>query len=128
MFCKEQVWKDFYIAHVNAIDAIEEKNLEETILESPDADLTKLLDVRDSEWTEKVEDELKKNLAIAKRRLEDINQANEPLVLVSRAYEALYSINTDSDSFLDCAVDEKLQQISHLAYEYRKIIKKALKQ
>ena len=127
IFCRKSVWEDFYRAHLNAVDALEEKSLEEMVSENPGADLTKLLEVRDSEWSEKIENNLKKNLNIAKRRLEDINVANEPLVLVRRAYEALNSINTDSDSFFDPDVDETLKQINQLAYEFRKIIKKATK-
>lgn len=125
IFCREPVWKQFLNDHTQVVDNIQEGSVEEKIAENPGADLTTILESRDEEWKLNVENDLKKNLNIAKRKLEDISEANEPLVLANRAYNTLQSINTDSDAFFDQELCVVLHEIERLAYQYRKSIEKA---
>jgi len=126
-FCKKAVWDVFSIDHLEDMQNVEEKPLDQYISENPDADLTKLLRQRDEEWSRQVENDLKKNLGKAKRRLEDINEADQPLQLAQKALETLCSINTESDSFVSEELAQVLKQIGSLSYNYGKMIKNEMK-
>lgn len=126
-FCKKAVWDIFSNDHIEDMQNIQEKPLNQYISENPDADLTKLLRQRDEEWSRQVENDLKKNLGKAKRRLEDINEADQPLQLAQKALDTLRSINTESDSFVSEELALVLKQIGSLSYEYGKLIKNEMK-
>lgn len=126
-FCKKNVWDVFSNDHLEDLQQIQEKPLNQYIDENPDGDYVKLLRQRDEEWTEAVENNLKKNLGKAKRQLEDLNEADQPLQLAQRAYNTLLSINKDSDSFVSEDVALVLKQIGSMCYEYGKIIKNEMK-
>jgi hypothetical protein len=123
IFCREKVWQEFLENHKNDIETIAEPSIEKIREDNPDGDLTKLLEARDGYWKKLVEDKMKRHLGIARSRLEDINQADEPMALLKKALDSLNSLNTDIDTFYDTAVDDILREISRIAYEYRKLIK-----
>jgi hypothetical protein len=124
IFCKKEVWDKFLEEHDKNIEKVEEATIQQIRKENPDGDLSKLLQARDKDWTTKVEGPFQGNLNKSIRRLEDINQSNEPVELLKRAISTLNSVDPNVDAFYDTQVDELLKQINSIAWDYRKLIKK----
>jgi len=122
-FCKEKVWEKFKSDHEEVINRIQEQPVEDFRKENPNADLTKLLEARDNDWKNTVEDLFKQNYFQANHLLDNINDKDKPYELVKRAYDTLNSINTDIESFYTPEVNGWLRKINSLAYEYCKLIK-----
>lgn len=127
IFCKENVWKEFLKNHEKNIESIEEKHIKKLREENPQTDLSKLLQARDNDWTEKVKGPLKGNLNKSVLWLNDIKEADRPVDLLNKAIKSLESINTEHDSFYDEEVDELLKKMNSIAWQYRQLIKPRLK-
>ena len=126
IFCKQDIWESFRKSHFDKVEPItdNEKPTEDWRKENPEADLTVLLETRDTEWSKRAEAGLKGNLFKAVRENELLNQANEPVELIGRAIEAIQKIDTDVDTFYTQEVDDLLKKLNSMAYDYRKMIKR----
>ncbi len=126
IFCKsKELWTDFLKEHEEKARPISEKTVEKLREESPDEDLSKLTSSRDKDWRDKTDGLLKGNLNKHYKWLEDMNDADRPLVLATRALKALQSINTEVPQFFeDEELKENLHEINRLTFEYMKQIKK----
>lgn len=125
-FCKGAVWKEFRDHHFKHIEPITqaEKSIDEIKKENPGKDLDELLKQRDLDWADKVNDKIKENIGLSKRRLEDVNETNAPLKLLNRALGTLQAINTEVESFWrDEEVEAAVSAINTLTYELKKAIK-----
>lgn len=125
LFCKKDVWEHFLGSHAQTVEPINEteKSVDEHRRENQGEDISKLLASRDNDWKEKVNNNLKGNLAKAARENEMANDANEPSKLINIAIQALESINTDARSFYCETTDTLLARINKIAWDYRQIIK-----
>ncbi|RLC76887.1 MAG: hypothetical protein DRJ03_18585 [Chloroflexi bacterium] len=129
IFCKGEVWRDFLTAHSDKVEPVTEAEVtvEELRAENPDADLTKLLEARDNDWTTGTKDALEGNLQRAKRAVELIKEADQPTKLVIRAIDTLRKINTEAATFYTQEVHDLLKELNSLTWEYRQMIKRERK-
>ena len=127
IFCKETIWKDFLAEHKKTIDNAEEKSIDELRGDNPDCDLSKMLQARDNDWSDKVHDLFQGNLRKSFGRVEDLNEANMPLELIEKALSSLEAINTSAEIFYDAEVGELLKKINSLTYEMMKMNSKGRK-
>jgi hypothetical protein len=123
-FCKQKVWGKFREEHFNTIEAIndEESPVDELRAREPDGDLSKILRVRDQDWTLRSGKFLQSNLSRSQRDIEDIVAANEPKVLLRRAKDTLGSINPNVDAF------RKDREVARLVEEVGKVLSQLQKQ
>jgi adenylate kinase family enzyme len=129
-FCKQKVWEKFRDNHFKTIDPINQKeySIDELREKEPQENLSKILKVRDEEWKSNASATLTGNLEKARRRLQDFNEENAPLILLRRAKDTLNSINTDVEPFYnDSTVLSLIKEISLLTRDYEKIIKSSQK-
>lgn len=126
IFCKsKELWDDFLAEHNTKIRTIQEKSVQELINESPDEDLAKLTSARDKDWTEKANGLLKGNFNKHFEKLQDLNDADQPVELATKALNALAAINKDVPQFFeDASLMETLKSINQLSFEMMREIKK----
>ena len=78
VFSKGKVWHDFAQRHIDKIESIKEKSVEQWKEENQGAELSKLLGARDTEWKKRVEKNLKENLRRSQSLLDVINESDKP--------------------------------------------------
>ena len=125
-FCKESVWKTFFDEHNKLINPVndEEKSIDEIKEENPDAPLSKLLKNRDDGWTIKSKGLMQGNLNKSNRYLEDANESNAPLKLISRAIGTLEQVNTENPAFYeDPDIENLFKRINEIIWDFKQTIK-----
>lgn len=111
IFCKSrELWSSFLDDHKSSIRNIPEKPVQECRDEHPTEDLSRILESRDNDWTNKSEPILKNNLSKVESKLKDLNDATKPLELSKRALNALKSVNMETEEFF---TNEELVSILH---------------
>jgi len=125
-FCKENVWKTFFEEHNRLINPINEREKSIDVIkeENPDAPLSKLLKNRDDQWTLKAEGLMKGNLNKRVRDVEDANDANAPVKLISRAIGTLEQVNTENPAFYnDPDIENLFKRINEIIWDFKQTIK-----
>ena len=125
-FCKESVWKTFFDEHNKLINPVndDEKSIDEIKEENPDAPLSKLLKNRDDGWTIKSKGLMQGNLNKSNRFLEDANESNAPLKLISRAIGTLEQVNTENPAFYeDPDIENLFKRINEIIWDFKQTIK-----
>lgn len=125
-FCKENVWNKFLNDHLELISPINEaeKTIDEIKVENPDAPLSKLLKQRDEGWTSKSKGLMQGNLNKSIRVLQDANESNAPIKLISRAIGTLEQVNTENPAFFeDEEIDILLKKINEITWDFKQTIK-----
>ena len=128
-FNHKKVWDDFSKRYFDDVDDkinSNEPSLDELRQMNPNDDVGKIISARDKDWENKVKGTMENNYFRTKRKLDDHNEANSPMELLTRAKNTLEAINTDSDAF-DDSVFEIVKEISSLAWEFQQTIKRKLK-
>jgi len=124
LFSYGKVWKKFSDEHMNIIDNITEKDIDELKNENKDEDLSKILSARDKDWTKQATKKIKHNLKSSNYDLDTKQQADEPPKLIERAKKALEEIDVNLETFWnDSVVEEKVNELNKLTYELKKVIK-----
>lgn len=128
-FSHKKLWEEFAKKYSETVEPINdyEKTLETLKQERPDENIDNLIKSRDIDWKEKTEGLLKENLYKTKRDLEDTNEANEPMVLLQRAFNSLNAINENSDSIDGEAVKDISHKIRKLAEGFIKTVEQKAK-
>lgn len=123
IFGSKKIWDEFSKNHFNTVDEINEKTVDEIRQESPDEDLSLLLEKRDNDWEMQIKDRFKGNLGKSIRKLEDVQESNQPVILLTKAKDTLELINTDVKTFYtEEKVLELVKEINSMTYEFRKMI------
>jgi hypothetical protein len=123
-FCNEKAWNKFRDRHFKITEDIVDESPKKLKEENPGEDLSKIFRGRDDKWTEQVKGKLKGNLEITQEMVDNINETNEPMMLLDKAYETLGSMNTDIKAFYDNQdVVNKLKEIGSLIWDYQQKIK-----
>lgn len=125
-FCKENVWNKFFEEHNKLINPCNEseKSLDELKEDNPDFPLSKLLKQRDEAWTVSAKGLMQGNLNKTIRTLEDANESNAPLKLISRAIGTLEQVNTENPAFFDDTdIDVLLKRINEIIWDFKQTIK-----
>jgi len=123
-FANEDIWKKFSEKHFEAVDTVSEKSVEDIIKETPTGDLKRLLRQRDNDWKENVGEKLNENFMHSRDKLNNKQQAAEPIKLLQKAWEAMSAVDTSQESFKeDPGIKEYLSEIEKLSKQYSEILK-----
>ncbi|MPQ31254.1 hypothetical protein E4V42_07365 [Clostridium estertheticum] len=102
-FCNEEIWNKFVERHEKSMDKLFVEEPEKTIDEYaeilPNAELTTILDKRDEDFRTKVIDSFRENMGRAEYELQNKREANEFIVLLTKANDAISSINRENEFY-----------------------------
>lgn len=122
LFANEEIWRQFSDEHFDTIETVTEETVEDIIRANPNGDLKRLMRARDNAWKEKVGEALRENFNRSRDKLNNKQQAAEPLKLLQKAWSALSAVDTSQDSFKeDPGVATFLDEIMDLAKKYTEI-------
>lgn len=122
LFANEEIWKQFSENHFAVVDEVMEESVDDIIRDNPDGDLKRMMRARDTAWRDKVSKALNENFNRSRDKLNNKQQAAEPMKLLQKAYSALSAIDTTQPSFKeDSGVEEYLQSIIETATKYSEI-------
>ena len=122
LFANEEIWRQFSDEHFDTIETVTEETVEDIIKTNPNGDLKRLMRARDNAWKEKVGEALRENFNRSRDKLNNKQQAAEPLKLLQKAWSALSAVDTSQDSFKeDPGVATFLDEIMDLAKKYTEI-------
>lgn len=95
-FASKDIWGSFRDRHFSIVDGIEEMPVDQLISNNPNADVSRLLKIRDNDWRLKVEENLLRNFDDHNDKLSNKQEANEPIRLLNKSLDALLNINYNS--------------------------------
>jgi len=122
-FSNEEIWRQFTHAHFETVEGIHEKSVDDIIRENPGADVGRLLRARDNAWNDAIGEKLNENFQRSRDKLNNKQQAAEPIKLLQKAWEAISAVDTSQDSFKeDPGVKEYLDEIGKKVKEYGEIL------
>lgn len=122
LFANEEIWRQFSDDHFAVVDAVEEESVDDIIRSNPDGDLKRMMRARDTAWRDKVSKQLYENFNRSRDRLNNKQQAAEPMKLLQKAFSALSAVDTNQPSFKeDSGVEEYLHSIIEMAKKYSDI-------
>ncbi|MBS4031628.1 MAG: hypothetical protein KGZ63_09465 [Clostridiales bacterium] len=122
-FSNEEIWQQFTDAHFEAVEGINEKSVDDIIRENPGADVGRLLRARDNAWKDAIGEKLNENFQRSRDKLNNKQQAAEPIKLLQKAWAAISAVDTSQDSFKDDpGVKEYLDEIGKKVKEYGEIL------
>lgn len=122
-FSNEEIWRQFSENHFSAVEDAAEESVEDIIRNNPTGNLKRLLRARDNAWREALGEKLNKNFNRSKDKLNNKQQAAEPIKLLQKAWEAISAVDTSQSSFKqDPGVKEYLIEIEKLAKQYGEIL------
>lgn len=112
VFKTKEAWTDFRDKHFEKIDPVtkSEKPIETYREEHPDADITKVLEGRDQDWSAKVSSDLGSNLEEATNMAQSATSDN-PVKQIELALSHISLINETSDKFSKVEVYNKLSEL-----------------
>lgn len=122
-FSNEEIWKQFSENHFSAVEDITEGSVEDIIRNNPTGNLKRLLRARDNAWRESVGEKLNENFNRSRDKLNNKQQAAEPIKLLQKAWEAISAVDINQNSFKqDPGVKEYLIEIEKIAKQYAEIL------
>lgn len=122
LFASEEIWRQFSDEHFAIVDAVSEESVDDIIRDNPDGDLKRMMRARDTVWRDKIGKALHENFNKSRDKLNNKQQAAEPMKLLQKAFSALSAIDTNQASFKnDSGIKEYLQSIMDLARKYSDI-------
>ena len=113
-FRHEQIWKKFVKKHFDDFQKVSEneKSVDDYRKENPGESLSKILKIRDQEFTNQVINDVKENFGKTKRNVETENEKTQPKILLINALAKLDAVDIRSDAFEDlCRYDSNLREI-----------------
>lgn len=99
IFGSKERWNKFFEHHNEVLESFEEKDIEEYVRDATGADITPCLQARDEEWRKKLSKPLTDTFKKAQDEIDSQLSANAPVVLITKATNALDSIDSDSTGF-----------------------------
>jgi len=122
-FANEEIWRKFSEEHYAAVDEVEEQSVEDLIRDNPGTDISRILRARDNAWKDKVNDKLNENFQRSRDKLNNRQQAAEPIKLVQKAWEALSAVDTEQPSFRDdSGVKTYLDEIAEMVRRFEGLL------
>ena len=123
LFANEEIWKRFSEDHFEIVDKVVEEPVDSIIRDNPDGDLKRMMRARDTAWKDKVAKSLNENFNRSRDKLNNKQQAAEPMKLLQKAYSALSAVDITQPSFKkNSDVEEYLQRIMEMVKNYSDII------
>ena len=128
-FRHEQIWNSFAKQHFDDFDSIEEKSVDEYRASNPGVSISKLLQQRDKDFTDKVKNKVKANFGRTKNTLITENEKSEPKKLLENALAKLDAISEVDSVFLkvcesDSSIREIIRKIGKRHFEIKKVVDK----
>ncbi|ABX43281.1 hypothetical protein [Lachnoclostridium phytofermentans] len=121
IFAHKDIWDEFKKMHMEIPN--DEECVDVLRAKQPNEELSQLLRSRDIDWSKKVKSHLEGNLRRQTSKLEDKRDANQPLKLLERAYNAINSVDTSQDGFFDNPrVLEYIKDISKITWDMKKLL------
>ena len=122
LFANKEIWRKFSEDHFATVESVTEQSVDDIIRNNPNGDLKRLMRARDNAWKEKVSKALYENFNSSRDKLNNKQQAAEPMKLLQKAYAALSAVDTDQPSFKsDSGVESYLEEIIAMAKKYSEI-------
>lgn len=122
LFANEEIWRQFSDEHFKVVDTVDEESVDDIMQNHPDGDLKRMMRARDTAWRDKVGKALNENFNRSRDKLNNKQQAAEPMKLLQKACSALAAIDTEQSSFKqDSEVELYLKEIIELAQKYSEI-------
>lgn len=123
-FTQQEIWENFASEHFEKVAAIkdDEKSLDKLREENSSMDSVPLILACDDDFRKKVGNDLKANLDITTRKLQDRNSQNAPLELLERAKNTLEAINPEVDTFNCPEVRDISHEIREKVEEFIRIV------
>lgn len=122
-FSNEEIWRKFAEDHFAEVENVAEKSVEDIIRDNPGGDISRLLRARDNTWKNTVNDKLSENFRRSRDKLNNKQQAAEPIKLLQKAWEAMSAVDTTQASFRgDPGVKTYLDGIEELVKKYGNIL------
>lgn len=122
IFANKEIWESFKQRHSDNIP-MDEESVDEWRSKYPDDDLSQILRIRDLEWSKKAKGQLEGNLKREVSKLEDKRDAGQPLNLLEKALNALNSVDTTQQSFLeDSKIFDRIKDINKVVWDMKKIL------
>lgn len=122
IFAYEDLWNTFLQEHNNLPQ--DEKTIEDLRIQHPNEDLSRLLKIRDSDWSTRVHGRLKGNLKRFTSKLDDKRAVTQPMELLEKALGALKAIDCNHESFSSATVLERIKEINKITWDMKKILEK----
>ena len=113
IFGVKNVWQRFLEQHNENINSVKELSADEYREQSSITDITKCLKARDAEWREKIEQSMRDNYSTNLDRINSVQQASKPLILLQKALDAINSIDPNSEAFIthEAEINHLIQDI-----------------
>ena len=122
-FSNEEIWKQFAQKHFETVESVIEESVEDIIRKYPKGDVGRLLKARDNEWRSKVKEKLNESFNRSKDKLNNKQQAAEPIKLLQKALAALSAIDANQESFKqDRSIKVYLDEISQMIQKYGDVL------
>lgn len=122
-FSNEEIWTQFSNEHFEIVESIQEQSVDEIIRDNPSGDISRLLRARDNTWRGSIGEKLNGNFERSRDKLNNKQQAAEPIKLLQKALEAMSAIDTSQASFKDdLGVRVYLEKIGEMARKYDSIL------
>lgn len=122
-FSNEEIWNQFSNEHFEIVESIQEQSVDEIIRDNPSGDISRLLRARDNTWRGSIGEKLNGNFERSRDKLNNKQQAAEPIKLLQKALEAMSAIDTSQASFKDdLGVRVYLEKIGEMARKYDSIL------
>ena len=128
LFASKELWNEFSDKHFSILEDLKEETVA-TFIEKSDIEgnIVDALSDRDEIWAEKVINPFKTNLRYSKSKLENIQQADKPHILLEKALNSLNEIDSNQGSLYSPEALDVVKKINAAAYDLKKIIEKAMK-
>jgi hypothetical protein len=122
-FSNEKIWRQFTESHFETVEEVREKSVDDIIREHPGADVGRLVAARDKDWQKEIGKKLNENFQVSRDKLNNKQQAAQPIKLLQKALEAISAVDITQDSFKEeVSIKDYLDEIVNKAKEYRKIL------
>lgn len=122
-FSNEEIWRQFSNGHFETVESIQEQSVDDIIRDNPTGDIGRLLRARDNTWRDSIGEKLNENFQRSRDKLNNKQQAAEPIKLLQKAWEAMSAVDTNQDSFKDDpGVKTYLDEIGDMVKKYGEIL------
>ena len=122
-FSNEDIWRQFTKMHFDIVDGVQEQPVEDLRRDNPDVDISRLLRKRDTDWRDTIGDKLNENFQRSRDKLNNKQQAAEPIKLLQKAWEAMLTVDTTQISFkTDPGIKNYLNEIGAMVKKYESIL------
>lgn len=122
-FSNEEIWRQFSNEHFEIVESTQEQSVDDIIRDNPTGDIGRLLRARDNTWRDAIGEKLNENFQRSRDKLNNKQQAAEPIKLLQKAWEAMSAVDTNQDSFKDDpGVKTYLDEIGDMAKKYGEIL------